>query len=68
MNASSISAQILQQKGVSSNDTISEIWIRCPTTGDYTDAHVLSQLAAEAEAAGWNGLSKGKRTLSFVLP
>lgn len=26
-----------------------------PTTGDYADARVLAQLAAEAEAAGWHG-------------
>src|SRR5687767_14807075 len=26
-----------------------------PTTGDYADARVLAQLAAEAETAGWDG-------------
>jgi len=26
-----------------------------PTTGEYADARVLAQLAAEAEAAGWDG-------------
>ena len=26
-----------------------------PTSGEYADARVLAQLAAEAEAAGWNG-------------
>ena len=26
-----------------------------PTTGDYADARTLSQLAAEAEASGWDG-------------
>ena len=26
-----------------------------PTTGDYADARVLAQLAAKAEAAGWDG-------------
>src|SRR5690349_14349952 len=26
-----------------------------PTTGQYADARILAQLAAEAEAAGWDG-------------
>ncbi len=26
-----------------------------PTTGEYADARVLARLAAEAEAAGWDG-------------